>query len=267
MPRDLLAAALGYARAGWPVHPCTWSTEAGCSCGEPDCGSPGKHPLTRWRDAATTDPETIARWWTRWPVANVGIATGGRGPDVVDIDTSNGKPGRESLARLRTAGLVSGAVATVRTWSGGLHLYYAGSGQGNSALHTAGVDFRSSGGYVLAPPSTIFGRAYQLIARRPPTGVTVDWAAIRRLLAPAPPAGSVRPGRYSSHDALVRWVAGRRSGSRNEGLYWAARRATETGAGLEVLAALVAAAVSAGLPEQEAQRTVRSAQQRAGAVV
>jgi hypothetical protein len=183
---------------------------------------------------------------------------------VVDIDTTNKKPGRESLARLRTAGLVSGAVATVRTWSGGLHLYYRGSDQGNGALHRAGVDFRSTGGYVLGPPSVISGRAYELIAHRAPTGVTVDWAAIRRLLAPAPPAGSVRPGGYSSHDALVRWVAGRPAGGRNEGLYWAARRAVETGAGSEVLATLAAAAVSAGLPEPEAERTVRSAQ-RAGA--
>jgi hypothetical protein len=259
---ELLAAALGYAAAGWPVHPCWWTTEHGCGCGEAGCGSPGKHPLTRWRDAATADPETIRRWWSRWPTANIAIATGEPGPDVLDIDITGGKPGRESLARLRTAGLVAGAVATVRTWSGGLHLYYAGTGAGNGAMPRHGVDLRSAGGYVLAPPSQITGRRYALIAHRDPTGVTVDWAAVRRLLAPAPPvpAAKVRPGGGGNHDALVRWVARRPAGSRNDSLYWAARRAVETGAGLEVLAELVAAAVATGLPEPEARRTVQSAQ-------
>lgn len=261
MSPDVLAEALRFASVGWPVHPCVWTTETGCSCGQSDCGSPGKHPLTLWRKAATTDAKRIVAWWTRWPLANVAIATGAPGPSVVDFDIAGGKPGMQSLAKLRAAGLLAGAVATVRTWTGGLHAYFEGGQEGNSSLPRHGVDFRGTGGYVVAPPSVINGRPYELIAHRAATGVTVNWAAIRRLLVPPRPVVR-RHDQHGNHDALIRWVASRPVGARNEGLYWATCRAAETGADDAVYDALVAAAVSAGLSATEADRTVESARGR-----
>lgn len=261
---DLLAAALRYAAAGWPVFPCRSGTKVPAipyphpreELCRGECGRDGHGVLD-----ATTDPETITRWWSRWPTANVGIATGAPGPDVVDVDVDDGKPGAASLARLRDAGLVAGAIATVRTWSGGLHIYFAGTGQGNSALSRHGIDFRGLGGYAVAPPSVVEGRPYQLIAHRAPTGITANWAAVRRTLdPPRTPRTPRNPGRPGDHSALVRWVARLQSGGRNEGLYWAACRAVEAGAGDAVLEELVAAAVTTGLPVAEAERTVRSAQ-------
>lgn len=78
-PVDMLAAALRYAAAGWPVFPC----------------QPGaKAPLTpNGFKNATTDPAIIAAWWSRSPRANVAVATGAPGPDVLDVDTKNGLPG------------------------------------------------------------------------------------------------------------------------------------------------------------------------------
>jgi len=70
------------------VFPCHEPTPCGCSCRRPDCSSPAKHPRTRkgFRDA-TTDPETIARWWRQWPTANVALCTGGdSGLVVLDVD-------------------------------------------------------------------------------------------------------------------------------------------------------------------------------------
>ena len=145
-----LRQALAYAARGWPVFPC----------------QPGeKTPATThgYRDA-TTDPEQITAWFTRHPDRNLAIATGAPGPDVLDID-HHGPAGNgyAALARLRAAGLLDGAAAYVRTPSGGLHAYFTGTTQRNGHLPARHLDFRSAGGYVLAPPSRIGGHPYQLL--------------------------------------------------------------------------------------------------------
>jgi hypothetical protein len=44
------------------------------------------------RAGASTDPDTLASWWRRWPWANIGIATGARsGIIVVDVDRPAGE--------------------------------------------------------------------------------------------------------------------------------------------------------------------------------
>jgi hypothetical protein len=246
---ELLSWALAYAAAGWPVFPCR-------------AGS--KVPATpHGVKDATTDPAQIRAWWQWWPDANVAIACGAPGPDVVDIDTKHGAPGRESLSRLARAGLVRGAGALVRTPTGGQHLYFLGSGQRNSTIAAHGVDFRSSGGYVVAPPSVVDGSPYLLVDSRAST-TGVDWQAIRAYLEPprAPRPAIPQTGAPFGVETLARWVAGRPEGNRNAGLYWAACRAVEGGAA--DLTPLVAAAVAAGLSEFEAGRTVDSARQRIG---
>ncbi|WP_432051118.1 bifunctional DNA primase/polymerase [Verrucosispora sp. NA02020] len=247
----LLKAALRYVRAGWPVFPC-----------QPDAKVPFPH--SRGFKDATVDQDVITSWWTRCPLANIGLATGGPGPDVVDFDVKAGAPGRATYERLRDAGLLVGCHATVTTPSGGFHLYYLGTEQGNGSLSRHGVDFRGRGGYVLAPPSTVDGKPYVLASRRSRfdgQARTVNFGAIRRHLNPPTTAPrGVRPDRNSDHSALVAWVAGRTEGGRNSSLHWAACRAIETGADDQVLTELVDAATSAGLPRSEAERTVASAQ-------
>jgi hypothetical protein len=246
---DLLSAALRYAAAGWPVHPC-----------RPDA----KEPLTvHGVKDATTDPATITRWWTRWPDANVAVACGAPGPDVVDFDVAKGKPGPASFARLRAAGLLAGARAVVTTPSGGWHLYFTGSPnrQGNGALARHGVDFRGAGGFVVVPPSAVDGRPYVLAEHRSSSTV-VDFAAIRRLLDPPRPVPARRPA-PSDCAGLVRWVEQRAPGDRNAPLFWACCRALETGAPDDVLDELREAAVRAGHDPRTAARTVQSARRRA----
>jgi len=75
-PSLLVRFALEYAGRGWPVFPCR----------------PGrKEPATRhgFLDA-TTDPDQIRAWWRRDPAANLAIATGLPGPDVLDVDRHSG---------------------------------------------------------------------------------------------------------------------------------------------------------------------------------
>ncbi len=264
---QLLAAALRYAAAGWPVFPCAPGAKVPLysnphAKGSPErtgcrgeCGQYGHGLLD-----ATTDPAIVTAWWTRTPTANVGLATGAPGPDVLDVDTKHSAPGAASSTRLRDAGLIAGATAVVVTPSGGWHLYYRGTGQGNSTRPRHGIDFRGRGGYVLAPPSTVDGHGYVLTEHRPPTGVTVDWRAIRDFLDPPPPSRPVVPGCPSGgFDALVRWLEDRPAGDRNNALYWATRRALEGGAGDEVLDQLHDAIVRAGHDPTDADRTIQSA--------
>jgi Bifunctional DNA primase/polymerase, N-terminal len=46
------------------------------------------------------------------------------------------------------------------TPSGGIHLHFVGTDQRNGSLPKEHLDFRSSGGYVLAPPSRLVTDTY-----------------------------------------------------------------------------------------------------------
>ena len=112
---------------------------------------------------ATTDRDTISKWWTEVPDANVAIATGD-GLIVLDIDTKNGNDGWGTLdALMRDHGELPGTRG-VTTPTGGCHLYFRApkdAGIRNSASkHGPGLDVRGCGGYVLAPPSIVDGKPY-----------------------------------------------------------------------------------------------------------
>ena len=246
MTNPVLRQALAYADRGWPVFPCL----------------PGqKIPATRhgYLDA-TTDTQQITEWFARQGGWNLAIATGAPGPDVLDVD-QHGPVGNgfRAFARLRTAGLLEGASAYIRTPSGGLHAYFTGSAQRNGHLPTQHLDFRSAGGYVLAPPSQVRGKPYQRI-RTLDGQAGLDWQAVIRLLEPdrqyQQPA--TRPLPDYGITRLVRWVASQPEGNRNAGLFWAANRALDANPAAD-LNELAAAARQAGLPEQEITRTLNSA--------
>jgi hypothetical protein len=138
----------------------------------------------------------------------------------------------------------------IRSPSGGAHLYYAGTEhQGNGHIQAAHVDFRSNGGYVVAPPSQVGGRPYEVVSHQASQD-TFDWAKARQLLDPQPQRRDwqPRPGsgqRDLTH--LARLVASKAEGGRNEALFWAACRAAEAGR-TDLFTELAAAARSAGLP-------------------
>ena len=244
--------ALAYARHGWPVFPC-----------QPG----GKEPATRhgFLDA-TTDPDKITWWWRRQPEANLAIATGQPGPDVLDVD-QHGPAGNgfAAFSQLRRAGLIDGASAIVATPGGGLHAYFAGSGQHCGKLPRQHLDFRAQGGYIVAPPSQVAGRPYRVISHRDESG-GLDWAKVTGLLEPerhtAARSARVQRGDLSH---LAAWVAALApdSHTRNDSLFWAACRAAEAG-DETVLAELAAAARSAGLSGREIAATIRSARRTAG---
>jgi len=102
-------AALSYADRGWYVvanHSVT--LEGMCTCADPRCSDPGKHPvydrilLAHGFYRATCDAVLLGRWWTQWPWANIGLRTGAQsGLLVLDVDPRHG--GHERLAPLEQA--------------------------------------------------------------------------------------------------------------------------------------------------------------------
>jgi Bifunctional DNA primase/polymerase, N-terminal len=218
---ELAAAALRYAAAGWPVFPCT------------PVGTPPpdhKAPLTAhgFKDASA-DPPRIRAWWRRWPDANIGIATGAPGPDVLDVDRHEDGDGFAAFNRLKRAGMLAGARALVRTRSGGLHAYYAGTGQACGRLPAHHLDFKARGGYVIAPPSVVGGRPYELLDHRA-AGAQLDWQAVRAFLEPPRPrpARGQRPASHGDLTAVTRYLSGLKDGQQRwRQLHWAACRAAE----------------------------------------
>lgn len=135
---SLHAAALYYAQQGLKVFPLSPGTKV------PFKGSNGCK-------GASSNHDVVDGWWADTPDANIGIATGHL-VDVIDID---GPAGVRSWAEfLHELPAILGRVSTPRP--GGNHLYvHAVPGRGNKAGLLPAVDYRGTGGYVVAPPSVI----------------------------------------------------------------------------------------------------------------
>jgi hypothetical protein len=292
-------AALSYASRGIPVLPLhyplpqhgdlepvtgdqplgTSAPQTGCSCRDPGCGQPGKHPLgslvPHGVKDATTNRARVLAWWTRYPQANIGLATGHRF-DVLDID---GPEGEHAIRTLATTHGLHSSGPLVRTGGGGWHFYLAPTGLGN--VHPHGlewVDWRGRGGYVVAPPSRhASGHPYQWATGRdldtPPGQVPavllerLEHRAPQRSAAPVelPAAGDSPGDRYGQAalaEELAR-VAATPVGQRNRQLWESARNLynlVATGAldDREVHQGLLAAAERCGLLDEEPRQTRRT---------
>jgi bifunctional DNA primase/polymerase-like protein len=134
----MLDAALAFAARNWPVLPCIARMKVPAIKG-------GFY-------SATTNPETIKRYWRRSD-CNIGIRTGAAsGFWVVDID------GEEGEASLRALEATHGALPPTReviTGGGGRHLWFKYVGPVKSAAGqiALGIDTRADNAYIICPPS------------------------------------------------------------------------------------------------------------------
>src|ERR1700741_5088612 len=96
---DLLDEALAFGRRGigvFPLHcPVNREGQLVCSCGNPTCSDPAKHPYARHAPnglkSATTDLRVIERWWSPRTPYNIGARSGAfSGVVVVDVDPRHG---------------------------------------------------------------------------------------------------------------------------------------------------------------------------------
>ena len=290
-------AALGYASRDIPVLPLHYplprrvgvqpvtddrqlvppAVGTGCSCRDPGCGQPGKHPLgalvPHGLHDATTNRARVLAWWTQHPQANIGLATGHRF-DVLDVDGPTGAQAIRAFAgehRLESSGPL------VRTGGGGWHFYLAATGLGNnrpSGLEQ--VDWRGRGGYVVGPPSRhASGHPYQWVAGRDLDQPLAEVPAPllerlqRQLDRPDPQVASPvgdgpgpRYGRAALAQELAR-VATAPTGHRNQQLWEAARNLYNLVASgaldhQQVHHGLLQAAARCGLLAEEPRQTHRT---------
>ena len=232
-PGGLLQSAIELAAAGWPVLPLY-----------------GKRPYTEHGvHDATTDYDVIARWWDRWPMANVGASVPAS-LVCLDVDPRNG-------GNVASLGPLP---ATLMVWSGrgdgGQHLYFFRPPMPLSATGLpGGIDLKLNG-YCVMPPSIHpdSGEPYRW-EERPPAALP---SRLRELMRPI--SRPTYRGRIEcTGRALVDFVARQQPGNRNNALFWAACRAVDDGV-LDALADdLVEAAVSVGESEAAAWATIESA--------
>jgi Bifunctional DNA primase/polymerase, N-terminal/AAA domain len=180
-------AALGYAAVlGWPVFPLrprdkrpaiSAAHEPGHGC-QGECGAEG-HGFYD----VTTDPEQIEAWAARFPDANIGIRCDGQGPDVLDVD---GTEGESSLAEL-------GGIQPdwVESRSGrGRHFWFQAAALRRIGFKP-GLEWCGQGGYVVAPGSIHpTGTVYTWTSGEPPRSLPPAPAWVERPPVPQPSSKS-----------------------------------------------------------------------------
>ena len=167
---SMLDYALYYASIGWHIFPLKpmekvpFSSTSGCN-------------------DASTDIDTIAAWWTRWPDANIGLRCGVEsGVSVIDIDVKDGKNGFASCDKA-----LKKLPDTVKqtTPSGGAHyICTATDPPPNKNQFLDGVDIRGQNYYIVLAPSTLEDGEY--IWENPPDGKIAEFPNEFRFVRPEP---------------------------------------------------------------------------------
>jgi hypothetical protein len=280
----LLRAALDAAARGWPVHPLRPGGKAPALHGAARCPRTGEcaDGHRTFEQRATTDPARIHTAWTTRPY-NVGIATGPAALVVIDLDqpkdgkgSADAPGGAANFAALcERAGQPVPTTRTIRTPSGGTHLYFAappGIRLGCTASTLAPlIDTRAWGGNLVAPGSLTPSGPYTVQDDRPVADLP-GWLHNALTTRRKPVAGPFRPApvraatRYAD-TALAREsaaVAATREGGRAVRLLRGVRAVGRFVAWGDLTRAAVEdaftrAGESAGLPPGECRSIIRSA--------
>ncbi|AWV20346.1 putative membrane associated protein (plasmid) [Roseomonas mucosa] len=164
--------------------------EAAVALGLPvfPCGA-DKKPLTMhgFKDA-TTDPARIRTMFSNPAAAMIGVPTGEQtGVVVIDVDRKENRQGGQWLDANSHR---MPQTRTIRTGSGGLHIYLLHPGQrvkNSNDKIAPGIDVRGDGGYVIVPPSPGYS-----VADDAPFAEMPDWI-VATLCPPEPVATPVPP--------------------------------------------------------------------------
>lgn len=136
-------AALWYVRHGLAVFPCIPRTKYPAV----------KNGFKEW----TTEPRHIVNHWSAHPNDNIGITCGtpSHGLVIIDLDVKdNGVDGRRTLREWEAVNGELPETPCVTTGGGGKHLYFiTGRTLHPTVNDELGVDTRTDGSFVIAPPS------------------------------------------------------------------------------------------------------------------
>ncbi|QGV79784.1 bifunctional DNA primase/polymerase [Streptomyces ficellus] len=280
----LLRAALDAAECGWHVFPLRPGSKRPALHGEDNCPRTGPcgDGHRKWEERATTEPDRIRRAWGERPF-NVGITTGPSGLLVVDLDMPKTKDKSSTdtpsgvttfQALCERAGQAVPTTRTIRTPSGGRHLYFTapiGVRLTNTASTLAPlVDTRAWGGYVVAPGSTLPHGPYMVEDDHPPAPLP-EWLCAR--LTPCQSSQGLSTASVTVNgsrrataalNAETAAVATTTEGGRNVRLLAGARAVGRFVAWGDlprhvVEEAFQGAGEAAGLPPAECRATIRSA--------
>lgn len=246
MKNIILEDALKYATKGWAVLPLN-----------------GKIPVTsNGLDDASCDPSVISGWFKNRPKLNVGLRTG-ICFDVLDFDF------------VPPSDFYNYETPMTKTGKG-IHILVQPTGSGNRAGilfdENGKVDIRGRRGYIVAPPSVHpdSKERYAWI-KSMDTPIMRASGTLAELIAPPPKKERTSlpysGGKIYKVDSLAKYyLQNATEGTRNNLLNWCAWRLGEDYVvGListeeleEATACLLDAALAAGLPESESDKTIRS---------
>lgn len=157
LPTNISAAAVTLARRGFAVFPCNWSN---------------KEPLTpNGFHGASSSPNEVGKMFSKaGSGVMIGLPTGViNGVIVFDIESveGHGVDGDADVGALAAEGFhLLDSICTVRTWSGGRHVYYRCPPEGRASFKfkRRGIEVKGDGGYVICPPSIYYtGQFWEVI--------------------------------------------------------------------------------------------------------
>jgi hypothetical protein len=137
----LAAAAVAYAVAGYEVFPLRGKLPFG-NCPQCEPRSPRyrphqaaecEHELCHGLYAATRDPDRVARWWARWPQANIGARVP-RSLLVVDVGPRHGGQARLTELEREHGPLPPTRISVSGRGDGGRHCWFLHPGGRLSAV-------------------------------------------------------------------------------------------------------------------------------------
>jgi hypothetical protein len=227
-----------------------------------------------WRSMASTDPDEITSWWTKFPHDNVGIDCGKSGILVIDLDSEEAADHWDEVwDEHEDNSWDDGRYPVVETRRG-WHVYFTQPHPpvGNPKQHRLGegIDVKGAGGMVVGPGSVIDGHEYALVAGNladvpPCPGWLVSLVRPRRVKSDYTKEQERRKrerpiggwGAKLLVKQAVNQISNAPPGTRNDRLNTWAYQLRNVDAD-DVFGELLAAAEAAGLPEHEARATIRS---------
>ena len=241
-PASALAMMERFAEQDIPVLPIHGIVDGCCTCGNDDCESPGKHPISslvhNGVKGATTNRKTIQRWHRKYPDMNYAVAT--EGLAVIDCDSA------EALREFRS-GYHPPPTFTVKT-ARGFHFYFRGEMPARNAARSK-LDVKSGPGCYVVGPSSVHasGAIYALWEDEPIADLPQNIAEITERRDDPPEAGDGGPIPVGMRNSTMTQFAG----------YMHAKGVPQP-AVLETLKALNRSMSKKPLPDREVSQIARS---------
>ncbi|HWW63507.1 MAG TPA: bifunctional DNA primase/polymerase [Sphingomonadaceae bacterium] len=239
-PASVLGMMEWFAGQDIPVLPIHGIVDGRCTCGDGECSSCGKHPIsslvTHGVKDATTDMRAIRRWHRKHPDMNYAVATNGLA--VIDCDS------KEALRAFRS-GYRPPPTFTVKT-ARGFHFYYQGDMPARNGVRSK-LDVKSGpGSYVVGPGSRhASGSIYAVWEDEPIADLPQNIADISE--RPEEPSGEGGPIPVGMRNSTLTQFAG----------YMHARNVPKA-ALLDALKALNRGMSEKPLPDREVRQIARS---------